>query len=312
MRVNRQVGAERAEDVDLGGRVRHVVIAPDHVCDPVGDVVDRAGEVVGRAPVGADDHRVGEVLVRELDPAAHRVVPGDRPLVRHPEADRALVEVCLALGDQPLAEYARIVHPVELEADRTVPVDAEPAQRLLDLLDRLLDLAARVRVLDPQQAFAPLLAREEPVEEEGPHASDVQESGRARRHADSDGHRLYRKDVSALPRRLLRIEGLAVAVGALTLYFHLGFGWVLLVVLVLLPDLSMLGYLAGPRAGALAYNLAHTELWPIGLAVAGILADVDLLVQIALVWLVHIGTDRLLGYGFKYPTAFTDTHLQRV
>ena len=34
--------------------------------------------------------------------------------------------------------------------------------------------------------------------------------------------------------------------------------------------------------------------------------------RLALIWLVHIGVDRLVGYGLKYPTAFKDTHLQRV
>jgi hypothetical protein len=110
----------------------------------------------------------------------------------------------------------------------------------------------------------------------------------------------------------LRIEGLAVAGGALALYFHFGYGWVLLVVLVLAPDLAMLGYLAGPRIGAFAYDLAHTEVWPIALAVAGVLAGRRVPIEVALVWLVHIGVDRLLGYGLKYPTAFKDTHLQRV
>ena len=102
-----------------------------------------------------------------------------------PEADRALVHVRLALRDEPLGEVARLVHPVELEGDRPVPVDPEPAQRLLDLLDRLGDLAARVGVLDPQQALAALLAREQPVEEERAHAADVEEAGRARSHADA-------------------------------------------------------------------------------------------------------------------------------
>jgi hypothetical protein len=118
--------------------------------------------------------------------------------------------------------------------------------------------------------------------------------------------------VSELPRRLLRAEGLAVLVGALVLYFELDFGWLLLVVLVLAPDLSIAGYAAGPRVGAVAYDLAHTELWPIALAVVGVLADVDLLVQLALIWLAHIGVDRFVGYGLKYPTRFDDSHLQRV
>jgi hypothetical protein len=118
--------------------------------------------------------------------------------------------------------------------------------------------------------------------------------------------------VSALPRSLLRLEGLGVAAGSLVLYFHLDYGWVLLAVLVLAPDLSMLGYLAGPRLGALAYDMFHTELWPVALAVAGVIGGPTALVKIALIWLVHIGVDRLLGYGLKYPTGFKDTHLQRL
>jgi hypothetical protein len=115
-----------------------------------------------------------------------------------------------------------------------------------------------------------------------------------------------------LPRRLLRLEGLALVAGALTLYFHLGFGWIVLLVLILAPDLSMLGYLANPQVGSIAYDLAHTEIWPLCLAVAGVLGGTDALVQVALIWLAHIGVDRLLGYGLKYPTGFKDTHLQRV
>ena len=118
--------------------------------------------------------------------------------------------------------------------------------------------------------------------------------------------------MSALPRRLLRLEGLAVFGGAVALYFHFGYGWLLLVVLVLAPDLSMLGYLRGPRYGALAYDVAHTEVWPIGLAVGGAIAGEERLTQIGLIWLIHIGADRLLGYGLKYPTDFKDSHLQRV
>jgi uncharacterized protein DUF4260 len=115
-----------------------------------------------------------------------------------------------------------------------------------------------------------------------------------------------------LPRRLLHLEGFAVLVGALALYFDAGYGWLLLVVLFLAPDLSMVGYLGGPRAGALVYNLAHTYAGPIALGLVGVLGDVDLATQLALIWLAHIGLDRMLGYGLKYPTGFKDTHLGRV
>ena len=115
-----------------------------------------------------------------------------------------------------------------------------------------------------------------------------------------------------LPRRLLRAEGVAVFVAAVVLYFHADYPWWLLLALALAPDLSMLGYLAGTRIGAAAYDAAHTLVLPLALGVAGVLTEADLAVQLALIWVAHIGADRALGYGLKYPTDFKDTHLQRV
>jgi hypothetical protein len=118
--------------------------------------------------------------------------------------------------------------------------------------------------------------------------------------------------MNALPRRLLHLEGLAVAAGALALYADAGYGWLALALLALAPDLSMIGYLAGTRVGALSYDLVHTYVGPVALGVTGVLGGSDTAVQVALVWLAHIGVDRLLGYGLKYPSSFKDTHLQRV
>jgi hypothetical protein len=115
-----------------------------------------------------------------------------------------------------------------------------------------------------------------------------------------------------MPQILLRAEGAALAAGALVLYAREDFGVVLLLVLALAPDVAFLGYLVGPRAGAAAYNASHTTLGPIVLGVAGVLSDADLAVQLALIWLAHIGIDRLLGYGLKYPDRFRETHLQRL
>jgi hypothetical protein len=115
-----------------------------------------------------------------------------------------------------------------------------------------------------------------------------------------------------LPRGLLRLEGLAVLVASLVLYFHADFGWLVLVVLLLAPDLSAVGYLAGPRVGAASYDIAHTTALPIALGVIGVVSETEVATQLALIWLAHIGLDRMLGYGLKYPTGFKDTHLQRV
>ncbi len=178
VRVDGQLGAERAQDLDLLRRVRDVVVAADHVGDAVVHVLDGRGEVVGRPAVRADDDDVLELLVRELDPAADGVLPAGHALVGHAEADRALVLVGLALGDQPVGELAGACHRVELEGNWTVPVDPQPPKRALDLLDRRGHFPARVGVLDAEQALAAAAAREQPVEEERAHPADVQKPGR--------------------------------------------------------------------------------------------------------------------------------------
>ena len=114
------------------------------------------------------------------------------------------------------------------------------------------------------------------------------------------------------PRRLLHAEGAVVFLAATLLYFHDDHPWWLYLVLALAPDLSMLGYLAGPRAGAAAYDVVHTYVLPVALAALGVVSDVDTLTAVGLVWIAHIGVDRAVGYGLKYPSGFKDTHLQRV
>jgi hypothetical protein len=115
-----------------------------------------------------------------------------------------------------------------------------------------------------------------------------------------------------LPRLLLRLEGAAMFVLALVLYPKVSDSWLLLAALFLAPDLGMLGYLAGARIGAIAYNAAHFELLPIALAIAGLLYPAVLLIALALIWLAHIGIDRALGYGLKYEVGFRFTHLGRI
>jgi hypothetical protein len=103
-----------------------------------------------------------------------------------------------------------------------------------------------------------------------------------------------------------------VAVAALFIYFWAGHPWWLLVVLALAPDLVMAAYAAWPRIGAVAYDVVHTYVLPVGLGTAGVVADSDTAVALALIWLTHIGVDRAIGYGLKYPSGVKDTHLQRV
>ncbi len=114
------------------------------------------------------------------------------------------------------------------------------------------------------------------------------------------------------PLAWLRIEGAAAFVAGVSVFLALGGWWILLVPLLLLPDVSMVGYLRGPGLGATLYNLVHN--WAVGLALlgGGVALEVTWLALAGAVLVAHAGMDRALGYGLKYPTAFHDTHLGRI
>ncbi len=114
------------------------------------------------------------------------------------------------------------------------------------------------------------------------------------------------------PAALLRVEGVALLALGVLLYRVNGGSWLMFGVLLLAPDLSMLGYLAGPRVGAAIYNAFHTYAVPAVVGALGMILASPLAIAVALIWFAHIGMDRTVGYGLKYPTSFKDTHLQRV
>jgi hypothetical protein len=114
------------------------------------------------------------------------------------------------------------------------------------------------------------------------------------------------------PAVLLRTEGVALLALSVLLYWVNGESWLLFGALLLAPDLSILGYLAGPRVGAAIYNAFHTYAMPAVVGALGMVLASPLAIAVALIWFAHIGVDRTVGYGLKYPTSFKDTHLQRV
>lgn len=116
----------------------------------------------------------------------------------------------------------------------------------------------------------------------------------------------------SLPNALLRLEGLTVFVAAILLYASQGGSAVAFILLLLVPDVSMIGYTINIRLGSITYNLVHTYALPALLVVLALALNVPVLLQIAFIWFAHIGMDRIVGYGLKYPTDFKDTHLQRV
>lgn len=110
-------------------------------------------------------------------------------------------------------------------------------------------------------------------------------------------------------KNILRLEELAQFVlAAYTLYF-IRVDWWYFLLLLLGPDISMLGYLAGPKIGAFAYNLFHHKGIAVILFLAGFVLP-DAALQVAgIILFGHASMDRVLGYGLKYPEGFKFTHL---
>jgi len=114
------------------------------------------------------------------------------------------------------------------------------------------------------------------------------------------------------PRALLHLEGAMILALSLYVFHRIHPAWLLFVALLLVPDLSMLRYLLGVRTGAVCYNVVHTLTLPLVAAGYALASDHRAWLPFIAIWTAHIGMDRMLGYGLKYPTAFKDTHLQRV
>ncbi len=108
---------------------------------------------------------------------------------------------------------------------------------------------------------------------------------------------------------VLRIEGLSIVLACLCAYSKFGAGWGVFALFFLAPDLSMLGYLAGSKVGALLYNIAHSYIGAALLLGIGIVLSSHLAITTGIIWIAHIGLDRALGYGLKYSTDFRSTHL---
>ncbi len=111
---------------------------------------------------------------------------------------------------------------------------------------------------------------------------------------------------------LVRLEGLAVFVASIILYVHFGGTWGMSW-LVLAPDLGLLAFFVNTRFSSSVYNLFHFYAIPLAcIAFHLVTGQGTLLFLISFLWTAHIGIDRLVGFGLKYPTQFKDTHIQRI
>ena len=113
-------------------------------------------------------------------------------------------------------------------------------------------------------------------------------------------------------KTILKLEEAALFVLGIGLFSQLDFAWWWFLVLLLLPDIGMLGYLINTRVGAFTYNLFHYRAIAVGLLIFGYIYGYELLLLIGVMLFSHIAFDRMLGYGLKYPDNFKNTHLGQI
>lgn len=110
-------------------------------------------------------------------------------------------------------------------------------------------------------------------------------------------------------KKIIAIEEMAMFLLAIFAFSKLSFHWWIFPVLLLVPDLSMLGYLAGPKVGAWLYNIVHHKAIAILIFLIGFYYHLPILQLSGIMLFAHSCMDRVLGYGLKYSDAFNHTHL---
>jgi hypothetical protein len=113
-------------------------------------------------------------------------------------------------------------------------------------------------------------------------------------------------------KNLLKLEELFLFVLSLFLFANLDYPWWLYPVFFFVPDLGMIGYLGGPKVGAMVYNFVHHKALAVGMYILGLILTSSPLQFAGLILLGHTSLDRVLGYGLKYPESFQSTHLGKI
>jgi len=109
----------------------------------------------------------------------------------------------------------------------------------------------------------------------------------------------------------LKMEEAAMTLAAiyfLTLH-NLGLSIWIWVLLFFTPDISMLGYIFGNKAGAVSYNFFHHKGIALIFAFTGYFLSNEILFATGILLFAHSSFDRVLGYGLKYFSGFKHTHL---
>lgn len=113
-------------------------------------------------------------------------------------------------------------------------------------------------------------------------------------------------------KNILKLEELAEFILGIFIFSRLDFAWWYFPLVLLTPDIGMLGYLVNPKIGAWSYNLFHHKALAIMILVFGFIQHNQLIMLIGTILFSHAAFDRTMGYGLKYEDNFSNTHLGKV
>ena len=110
-------------------------------------------------------------------------------------------------------------------------------------------------------------------------------------------------------KRIIILEEIAMFGLALFAFASMRFSWWVFPALLLLPDISMIGYVSGNRFGAILYNIFHHKALAICIYLGGLYLQADWIQLTGIILFAHSSMDRIFGYGLKYTDGFAHTHL---
>lgn len=111
---------------------------------------------------------------------------------------------------------------------------------------------------------------------------------------------------------IIRTEGLTAFLASLYFYNYFAGSWLLFIALFFAPDISLFGYLRDNKTGSVIYNSVHNYILAFVVIMSGIVMVNSNLTSIGLILSAHVGMDRFLGFGLKYPAGIKNTHIQKI
>lgn len=113
-------------------------------------------------------------------------------------------------------------------------------------------------------------------------------------------------------KTVLKLEEATLFIFGIFLFNRLSYEWWWFLVLILAPDLSMIGYALGNKTGAFLYNLFHHKGIALLIYGLGCYFSIESIQLAGIILFSHSAMDRIFGYGLKYEKGFKYTHLGEI